>query len=576
MKKILTLCSALCLLCSAAFAEDLPQILSAEDSAIYKQIFDLQRHEKIDDAKKLESGLTDKTLMPDVLYQRFFAKTYHTRGQEIVNWMYVNYNLPGADGLYKLSKIKQVQSKTRKPSLPTPIFGRGVDEAQSEKWVSHKYSSGTLQQINQFKRALRRGSTKNARDILDDKKLKGHLFDEDYGRLAGRLAFMYYADGNLDMAGRWGSISADLKSEYGLWTMGLLWYRNKDFGASEKYFAKILDLDQINDARKTEVAYWAGRAADAADKTRAAKKYWQIAAKRPQTFYGALANASLGDTPNYEFFEQDFDEDDINEIQKSKYGRSALALLQVGESARAEQYLRFMITSKASDKLLHAIHSLSTTNELPRTAMQVSSVVRDRGILEIDQNIISTAQYPLPDWEPMGGWSIDRALLFAITRQESGFKTTAKSCKGANGLMQIMPRTAKLVAKQNNVQMKNLDMTNPEHNMFLGQQYIVELLEQPSVDNNILKMLISYNGGIGALSRFEKKFDNDDPLLFIESFPMAETRNYVKRVMSNLWLYRARLDQPLTSLEDLANGQWPKYELQDDYVQNKIYERTQI
>ena len=58
--------------------------------------------------------------------------------------------------------------------------------------------------------------------------------------------------------------------------------------------------------------------------------------------------------------------------------------------------------------------------------------------MEIDDDIIYSAQYPLPDWEPMGGWSIDRALLLAITKQESGFRTTAKSGAGANGVMQLM------------------------------------------------------------------------------------------------------------------------------------------
>jgi soluble lytic murein transglycosylase-like protein len=208
--------------------------------------------------------------------------------------------------------------------------------------------------------------------------------------------------------------------------------------------------------------------------------------------------------------------------------------------------------------------------------MQVADVIKDRGILEIDRDIIYSAQYPLPDWEPLGGWSIDRALLFAITKQESGFKTGAKSGAGASGLMQLMPGTAKFVARQNKMKMSDIDMSNPQHNMFLGQQHIVDLLSSANISKNIIKMLVSYNAGMGNMNKFEKMFETDDPLLYIESFPAYETRNYIKRVMANLWLYRARLDQPLGSLVDLTEERWPLYNSADEYVQKQIADRLSI
>ena len=213
---------------------------------------------------------------------------------------------------------------------------------------------------------------------------------------------------------------------------------------------------------------------------------------------------------------------------------------------------------------------------MPRVSIQYASVIRDRGILEIDDDIIYSAQYPLPDWEPMGGWSIDRALLLAITKQESNFRVSAKSGAGANGVMQLMPSTAKRVARANKLDINQMDMSNPEHNMFLGQQYIVDLLAHPSVENSIIKMLAAYNAGMGTMVKFEKSFYTYDPLLYIESFPAYETRSYIKRVMSNLWLYRARLSQPLTSMQDLANGNWPLYNSEDEYVQQQIAERMTI
>ena len=567
MKKIFGIFVAL-FLPLAAVAGDLPDVLGDADASLYEQIFALQAKEKIDAAIKLESQLEDKSLMNEVLYQRYISKTYHTKGKEVVDWLAKYYDMPGAERMEKLAAIKKV--KGHAAQLPRTISGsESIETARSETWTAKKYADKTEKKISQFKSAIRSGSTKTARQILEEGSFRRSLTESDYGRLAGRLAFVYYTNGEYELAKKWGFVSSDAKSEYGLWTMGLLYFKEEKFKESQKYFSRILDLEQINTARKTEAAFWAGRAADSNGDRATAKKFWAISAAHPMAFYGALSATMLGHVPEYEFFEQDCTEEDLDELRMSKYGKTALALLQVGQKDRAEQYLKYLITSKASDRTLHAINSVATAYGLPRVSIQASSVIRDRGILEIDDDIIYSAQYPLPDWEPMGGWSIDRALLLAITKQESGFKTNAKSGAGANGLMQLMPGTAKMVAKQNKVDMAEIDISKPEHNMFLGQQYIVDLLAQPYINNNIIKMLAAYNAGLGSVIKFEKAFDTYDPLLYIESFPAYETRGYIKRVMSNLWLYRARLNQPLSAMQELAEGQWPLYNSEDEYVRQR-------
>lgn len=574
MKKIFTFLIAIFLPISV-YAADLPDVLSDADASLYEQIFTLQANEKISAAQKLEKQISDPLLMNEVLYQRYISKTYRTRGKEIAAWMNKYYDMPGAERMAKLAKIKQ--ATVRKPVVPRTISGgASIETAQSETWTAKKYTGDTNTKINKFKRAIRSGSTKTARLILEDPAFKRKLTESDYGRLAGRLSYIYYTNGEFELAKKWGFVASDAKSEYGLWAMGLLYFKEEKFDESEKYFSEILKLEQINNARKTEAAFWAGRAADMDGDRTTAKKYWKISAASPMAFYGALSATMLGDVPRYEFFEQDCTDEDMDELRQTKYGRMALALLQVGQKDRAEQYLKYMITAKVSDRTLHAINSVATAYGLPRVSIQASSVVQDRGILEIDDDIIYSAQYPLPDWEPMGGWSIDRALLLAITKQESGFRANAKSGAGANGLMQIMPSTAKRVARENNVAMSEIDMSKPEHNMFLGQQYIVDLLAHPNINKNIIKMLAAYNAGMGTMVKFEKAFDTYDPLLYIESFPAYETRGYIKRVMSNLWLYRARLDQPLTSMEDLADGNWPLYNSEDEYVQKQIANRMAI
>ena len=556
-------------------AADLPQILTDVDASLYQQVFDLQDKEKINTAINVQSQIADNLLMNEVLYQRYISDTYRTRGKEIVTWMERYYDMPGATRMEKLAKIKQ--ATVRKAKVPAIMSGsESIETAQSETWTAKKYSGSAEKKINEFKRAIRSGSTKVAREILENKSFKKKLTESDYGRLAGRLSFIYYTNGEMELAKKWGFVASDANSEYGLWAMGLLYFKEDNYAESQKYFSRILDLPQINNARKTEAAFWAGRAADFKGDREVAKKYWRIAATHPMAFYGALSATMLGQTPQYEFFEQDATDEDFAELANTKYGKMALALLQVGRKDRAEEYLKYLITSKTSDRVLHAVNAVATVYGLPRVSVQSASVIKDRGILEIDDDIIYSAQYPLPDWEPMGGWSIDRALLLAITKQESNFRVSAKSGAGANGVMQLMPSTAKRVARANKLDITQMDMSNPEHNMFLGQQYIVDLLAHERVENSIIKMLAAYNAGMGTMVKFEKSFYTYDPLLYIESFPAYETRSYIKRVMSNLWLYRARLNQPLTSMEELANGNWPLYNSEDEYVQQQIAERMTI
>lgn len=568
MKKLITILFLVTIIEIPCFSKDKLNVLSKENEILYKEIFSLQSKEKISDAQKKEKELTDDILLNEVLLQRYVSKTYRTKGKEISSWLSKYFNMPGADRMYKLSKIKKTSAKS--PKLPPIIAGKFSETPQSEVLIEKKYPKDIEKRINLFKKHLKKGHTKNARIILEDSYFRKKMNDGDFGRLAGRLSLMYYTNAEFELSKKWGFIASDTKSENGLWAMGLLYYKEEKYNESQKYFADILNLKHINNARKLEAAFWAGKAADMAGNHRTAKKFWKISAKKPMTFYGALSIAMLGDTPSYEFFEQDLKDSDIELIKSFKYGRKGLALLQIGENGKSEGYLKLLITENASDKLLHAIHAIAINYKLSNLALHVAGVIKERGILEIDNDIVFSAQYPLPYWEPLGGWSIDRALLFAIIKQESYFKRTAKSTAGANGLMQLMPKTAKFVAQRNNIKYSKLDILKPEHNVYLGQQYIVDLLSNQYINNNIIKMLVSYNAGIGRLIKFDKSFKIEDPLLFIESFPALETRNYIKYVMSNLWLYRARLDQPLNTVEDLAKGNWPLYSSEDEYVQKSI------
>ena len=227
MKKIFTFLIAIFLPTSIC-AADLPDInvLSQENASLYTQIFLLQSEEEISAAEKLEAQLTDKLLINEVLYQRYISDTYRTKGKELNAWMEKYYDMPGADRMEKLAKIKKTTVRSAK--IPRTISGgASIETAQSETWTAKKYIGDTNTNINKFKRAIRNGSTKTARLILEDPSFKKKLTESDYGRLAGRLSYIYYTNGEMELAKKWGFVASDAKSEYGLWAMGLLYFKEE-------------------------------------------------------------------------------------------------------------------------------------------------------------------------------------------------------------------------------------------------------------------------------------------------------------------------------------------------------------
>jgi soluble lytic murein transglycosylase-like protein len=131
---------------------------------------------------------------------------------------------------------------------------------------------------------------------------------------------------------------------------------------------------------------------------------------------------------------------------------------------------------------------------------------------------------------------------------------------GAKGLMQVMPRTAAYIAKNKSLRLKNGILFEPEYNLSLGQKYIMYLMSHSHINNNLLYIAAAYNAGPGNLKKWQKRAQGiDDPFLFIETLPSRETRNYVKKVMANLWIYSSKLNLPMPSLDEIAIGKWPCY-----------------
>jgi len=146
-------------------------------------------------------------------------------------------------------------------------------------------------------------------------------------------------------------------------------------------------------------------------------------------------------------------------------------------------------------------------------------------------------------------------LLMALSRQESLFRVNARSSAGARGLMQLMPRTAREVARQlGRSQPSTSDLYQPELNIALGSRYLADRLADGN--GNRALAAAAYNGGPGNLNKWLKAYGNQPLDLFIESIRFSETREYVKLVLSFSAIYAWKLgvDAPFLNESELAFG----------------------
>ena len=194
-----------------------------------------------------------------------------------------------------------------------------------------------------------------------------------------------------------------------------------------------------------------------------------------------------------------------------------------------------------------------------RTLLAAAELARrngiwDRAINTADRTVAAhdfTLRYPTPYGDVLSKQArvrhLDEPLVFGLVRQESRFIAEAKSSAGAEGLMQLMPSTARRAAKK--IGMKNFRTSHlgrPEVNAALGAFYLRQVLDR--FGGNAVLAAAAYNAGPGRASRWR----DAKPLegaIYIETIPFSETRQYVKKVMSNAVYYAAVLGGEQRSLK---------------------------
>lgn len=338
------------------------------------------------------------------------------------------------------------------------------------------------------------------------------------------------------------------------WSAGLAAWRAGEYVAAAELFEEVAE----NGRSAWFVAggaFWAARAHLFAHQPQAVTRWLSLAAEAPETFYGLLARRILGLPMPFQWELTAADVAALAAINESSEGQRALALINSGEYERAERLLRSLAASGRTD-LGHGAMIVAERAGMADLAFRLQRLLAPYGIE------FYRAAYPLPRWRPEGGFSTDRALVYALMRQESNFNPGAVSPAGARGVMQLMPATARFVARASGFPGGAAQFRRPEVNIALGERYLEMLLADDSVGPDLFLLTAAWNGGPANVERWRRDVQAfDDPLLFIETIPFGETRAFIEHVLANLWIYRHRLGIDSPSLDSLAAGRWPNWDV---------------
>jgi len=289
---------------------------------------------------------------------------------------------------------------------------------------------------------------------------------------------------------------------------------------------------------KARGAYWAGRAAEEMGDMATAQNWYRAAATNNSAYYGQLAAARMGSSDALTFAPMPQPTAaEIAAFNKRELVRVVRLLGQLDQDDRTRAFLKSMADNSTSPATLRMIADLGWELHRDDLAVMVAKIARDKGVdlIEYLYPLRSVPQGPGP--EP--------ALTLAIIRQESAFEVDAVSPAGALGLMQLMPPTAKHVAKGMKLRYRKEDLTrSPDYNMLLGRAYLQELLDNFS--GSYVLAIAAYNAGPDRVNGWMSVYGDPrdrgvDVVDWIETIPIYETRNYVQRVLENLQVYRHRL-----------------------------------
>ncbi|MHB0985358.1 MAG: lytic transglycosylase domain-containing protein [Sulfuricella sp.] len=287
--------------------------------------------------------------------------------------------------------------------------------------------------------------------------------------------------------------------------------------------------------------YWKARALKAQGKTVQANAIW-LPLSKEFNFYGQLAAGELGAVAGIPSESFKAGEDEIKAMEKTPAIRRALTLYEMNLRYEANREWIWAMRGFDDRHLLIAAEVARRHNWYDRAINTADKTVQ---LHDFSLRFLSPHRDVMQDYVRETG--LDEAWVYGLIRQESRFVQQARSGVGASGLMQLMPGTARWVAKRLGIKSFRQAMVNQlDTNLALGTHYLKYVLDK--LDGQPLLATAAYNAGPRRAIRWRSP-DAMEGAIYAETIPFTETRGYVQKVMSNAVYYGNRFGQQLLSLK---------------------------
>lgn len=334
-----------------------------------------------------------------------------------------------------------------------------------------------------------------------------------------------------------------------LWMLGwvALEFQNKpDLAYST--FTRLFDVVQFP-VSKSRAAYWASRAAQKLGNSGEAQSWLAKAAAYPSVFYGQLAHAQLHPEQPLKLSQSPSVSDtEISTMESNSVFRVAKRLTDLDEQNLADPLIRHLAEAGSPEQ---AAALVKACEKHRMTYAQIRAAK-----LALQKNVLMASE-GWPIVQISGSTELETPLALAIARQESEFNRKAVSPADARGLMQLLPSTARHVARDLGIGFDIHRLFEPEYNIKLGTHFLAGLVNRFS--GSYILAIAGYNAGPGRSVQWSERFgrpgrDLHSTLNWLEMIPFAETRNYVQRVLENTQMYRALKypEKPLLIARDLT------------------------
>ena len=462
------------------------------------------------------------------------ARVYYIKVLNLPQFSFEDKNL-AFTGLEHIYRVQRNRAKRLKNSNQWSVWLLRENTKQSLKKYYRKKLEIARQKWN-------KNENQEAISILTDllKAKKSYLVENEVLLLRGSIHLQENQE-NLSLQD-WDKVIKNLFSkkrqkeilEKALWNKAWIYRKRKDYRKALESFLLLTDSDD-NPYSYHRALFWTGQTYEDIGSCFYSRRFFrEVAKKDSYGYYGLLASYKLNQNISFgtkalpplkvkplvhwlDLFEE-------TEIL-SRLVEKDIQDNSTDESASLEEWLYVINLWNQSEKYLKVFQSFQ----------KMSPEVQKELIKEHAQVLFPLNFY---DEINLAGEKnqLNKALLFSIIRQESAFNTRARSPADAFGLMQLIPSTARQVAKRSKIPYRSYkELYQPSKNIQLGSLYLSQLLKQ--YDQNFILVVAAYNAGSTPVNRWKKTLGFWTPLEFIENISYQETKVYVRLIIRNYIFY---------------------------------------